>query len=256
MTKIKGVLLDIDGTLTWKKSAIYGAAQAIGYLRSHGYPFRLLTNISARRPEHIAAELAAVGIAIAASEIQTSATACAAYLRDNKKSISDYFIPESIMPLFEGITVNNQAPEIIVVGDAGEAFSFENMNAAFKSLHAGAALVAMQKNMYWFSPAGVQIDCGAFVSALESATGVTATITGKPSKTFFDSAIASLGLTADQVLVVGDDVLTDVAGAQAVGARSALVKTGKGNDNVASQTNPDFTLACVAQLPDLLKALA
>jgi len=87
------------------------------------------------------------------------------------------------MPLFEEITVNNQAPEIIVVGDAGEAFSFENMNAAFKSLHAGAALVAMQKNMYWFSPAGVQIDCGAFVSALESATGVTATVTGKPSKT-------------------------------------------------------------------------
>jgi len=61
MTKIKGVLLDIDGTLAWKKTAIHGAAQAIGYLRSHGYPFRLLTNISARQPEHIAAELAEVG---------------------------------------------------------------------------------------------------------------------------------------------------------------------------------------------------
>jgi len=80
MTKIKGVLLDIDGTLTWKKAAIHGAVEAIGYLRSHGYPFRLLTNISARLPEHIAAELAAAGMAIAASEIQTSATACAANL--------------------------------------------------------------------------------------------------------------------------------------------------------------------------------
>jgi len=81
-------------------------------------------------------------------------------------------------------------------------------------------------------------------------------VRGKPAREFFDSAITSLGLTADQVLVVGDDVLTDVTGARNAGARSALVKTGKGNDSVASQTNPDFTLACVAQLPDLLKALA
>jgi len=255
MTHIQAVLLDIDGTLTWQGRAIPGAAAALAYLHAQRIPCQLLTNISARLPVHIAADLREAGIDVAPEAIQTAATACADYVRTTEKSINGTFLPATIRPFFDGIRIDNNAPDLIVVGDAGAAFSFDNMNAAFKRLYQGAALIAMQKNLYWFTPTGVQLDCGTFVTALEAAAGVTATVTGKPAQLFFDAALARLGLLPENVLVVGDDATTDLAGARNVGARCALVRTGKNSAGITNQPQPDFTLDSIAQLPALLAGM-
>lgn len=63
--------------------------------------------------------------------------------------------------------------------------------------------------------------------ALEYASGKTATICGKPSKDFFAGALKDMGLDPGDVVMVGDDINSDVGGAQLAGMQGVLVRTGK-----------------------------
>jgi phospholysine phosphohistidine inorganic pyrophosphate phosphatase len=63
--------------------------------------------------------------------------------------------------------------------------------------------------------------------ALKYATNCEHVILGKPEETYFMHAIEDLGLTKDEVVMVGDDIVSDVAGAQSHGIRGIQVRTGK-----------------------------
>ncbi len=71
------------------------------------------------------------------------------------------------------------------------------------------------------------MDVGPFAAALEFATGKTARVVGKPSALFFGDALTDMGVTAAEAIMVGDDVVSDVGGAQECGVRGVLVRTGK-----------------------------
>lgn len=118
----------------------------------------------------------------------------------------------------------------------------------------GAELVALQRNRYWETGKGLDLDAGAFVAALEYATGQEATIVGKPSQAFFEAAAESMGADLANVAVVGDDITTDVAGAQRCGAAAVLVRTGKFREDDLSPAapKPDLVLDSVASLPSAL----
>ena len=91
----------------------------------------------------------------------------------------------------------------------------------------GAALVAMHGSAMWRTDAGVCVDGGAYVAALERATGRSATTIGKPSPAMFEAALARLGAAPPDAIMVGDDLDNDVLAAQALGVRGILVRTGK-----------------------------
>ena len=80
----------------------------------------------------------------------------------------------------------------VVLGDAGDDLSYRNMDVAFRLVQGGADLLAMHRNPWWFTPAGMTLDAGAYVAALEFATGKRATILGKPSAAVFRQAVAGL----------------------------------------------------------------
>jgi HAD superfamily hydrolase (TIGR01458 family) len=101
------------------------------------------------------------------------------------------------------------------------------MNRAFRLLMEGAEFIAMGNNRYFREADGLSLDIGPFVTALEYATGRKALILGKPSPAFFHQAVASMGVEAENVLMVGDDVTADVEGALEAGLMAALVRTGK-----------------------------
>ena len=94
------------------------------------------------------------------------------------------------------------------------------------------------------------------MAALEYATGREAAIVGKPSRAFFEAAAESMGIDLGDVVVVGDDVNTDVAGAQAAGAAAVLVRTGKFREGDLSpgSPSPDLVLDSLASLPQALGA--
>jgi ribonucleotide monophosphatase NagD (HAD superfamily) len=101
------------------------------------------------------------------------------------------------------------------------------------------------------------MDIGAFIHGLEYASNKTAIIIGKPSAEFFNVVLNDMQLNADEVLMIGDDIDSDIGGAQALGVRSVLVRTGKYRDDyaTASAIKPDFMLGSVADLPNLVAQL-
>jgi ribonucleotide monophosphatase NagD (HAD superfamily) len=115
---------------------------------------------------------------------------------------------------------------------------------------AGAALVALSRDRYFRHGERLALDAGPFVAALEYAAGTTATVAGKPSAAFFGAAVGSLGLAPDQVAMVGDDLWSDVDGAQRAGLQGWLVRTGKFREDVLrrSAITPDRILSSVADV--------
>lgn len=251
---VKAILFDIEGTLIERGAAIAGAAAAVDGARAAGLQLRFLTNITGRTPARIAADLCAAGIAVAAGEVQTATTVCVDLLRRRPGVRCHLLVPPAVLPMFEGIARDDSDPDVVVIGDIGEGFDFRTLNRAFRMLRQGAELMALQKNLFWFDADGPKLDCGAFVLALEAAARTQATVTGKPSRTFFDSALAGLACAADQVLMVGDDISTDILGASAAGMRTVLVGTGKYADGQTTHPDcrPSAFIDSVRDLPALL----
>jgi ribonucleotide monophosphatase NagD (HAD superfamily) len=105
------------------------------------------------------------------------------------------------------------------------------------------------------TPGGLCLSAGPFVQALEFATGKKATIMGKPSRTFFELAISDMGLRADQVAMIGDDILTDIGGARETGMQGILVRTGKYRKDAvdAAVIKSDCIIDSIAQLHEILE---
>jgi ribonucleotide monophosphatase NagD (HAD superfamily) len=89
-----------------------------------------------------------------------------------------------------------------------------------------------------------------FVAALEHATDRKALVFGKPAGAFFRAAAEKLRVPAGQIVMIGDDIQTDVAGAQQAGLKGVLVKTGKFRpSDLEGQVKPDAVLGSIADLP-------
>jgi HAD superfamily hydrolase (TIGR01458 family) len=256
---VDAVLLDIDGVLVTSWEAIPGAVDAIGRLRDAAIPFRLLTNTTTHTRVELAATLSETGFDVSPDEILTAVVATGAYLEAHHPDARVALLSDGdprgdlgdvrLVPL-------GQPADVVVVGGASEGFTYPAINALFRNLMEGATLIAMHRNRYWRTGDGLQLDAGAYVAALEAATGATATVCGKPAAGYFAAALDELGIAAERVAMVGDDVINDVAGAQAAGLRGVLVRTGKfrPEDLEPSDATPDAVIDSVAGLPELVGA--
>src|SRR5262249_15688691 len=144
-----------------------------------------------------------------------------------------------------GVNLVGQADpdaDVVIVAGADEAFTFDNLNHAFPLVLGGAALVAMQRNLSWKEGDGMSLDAGAYLMGFEAASGATAAVAGKPSADFFQAGLDLLGLPADNVAMVGDDVEYDVLAAQSLGMTGVLVRTGKFRPEhlTRAKGSPDF----------------
>ena len=150
--------------------------------------------------------------------------------------------------------MDGEAP-YVVVGDAGDRWTYGSMNRAFRLLVGGARLLALERDRYWRDADGLALSAGPFVAGLEYAAGVTAEVVGKPSPAFFRLALADLGVPADRAVMVGDDVATDIGGARAAGLAAFLVRTGKFRAEAlaAAPVAPDRVLDSIADLRALLE---
>jgi len=244
---VRGVLLDVDGTLLEGDRAIPGAAEAVARIRAARWGLRVTTNTTRRPRRAIAAALDAAGIRVEAREILTPAVLARTRITASGRVRAALLVPNSSKEDFEGVEEDPFCPEWVVLGDLGSEFTFERMNRAFGWLREGATLLALQRNRSWDPGDGrLVLDAGAYVAALEYAAGVVAEVVGKPSREFFDLAVTELGLDPDQVLVVGDDHENDCQGGRAAGCRTALVRTGKGRQ--APVAAADLVLDSVADL--------
>jgi HAD superfamily hydrolase (TIGR01458 family) len=252
--QIRGVLLDIDGVLYAGGRAIDGGKETLAWLEDQGIPFRCVSNTTSRSRRSIAARLLALGYDIDDALIFNPPRAAIRHLQGKKTfllttgDVRDDFVAAGIAPVEEGA-------EAVVVGDAGDGFTYEAMNRAFRMVLEGAGIVALEKDRYWMGADGLMLSAGPFVAALEYATGREATVVGKPSPEFFRLALEDMGIRPSEALMVGDDLRTDVGGAQAAGMSAALVRTGKFRQDIfeASLIRPDLLLPSIAGLPEAIR---
>jgi len=138
-----------------------------------------------------------------------------------------------------------------MVGDLGERWTYALLQEAFEYIMAGAELIALSRDRYWLNQDRLALDAGPFVAALEFATGKSAMVAGKPSLGFYAAALQSLEVElAGSVAMVGDDLWSDVEGAQRAGLQGWLVRTGKYRETALRESGilPDRILESVAEL--------
>ena len=253
---VRGVVLDLDGTVYDDGGLIAGAAEAVMALRSAGLGLRFATNTSRFPRGALVERLRSLGVDAGLDEVITAPRAAAAWLVSHGLTRISLHVAAATVEEFAAFTIDEQSPQVVVVGDLGDGWHVERLNRVFRHVLGGARLLAIQKNRYWRRGGALCLDAGPFVAAIEYATGVTAVVAGKPSAQFFGAAARSLGLSAAELVVVGDDVHTDVEGAQAAGARGVLVRSGKfrASDLDDPDLQPDLVLDSIADLPACLGA--
>ncbi|MFI5684070.1 HAD-IIA family hydrolase [Streptomyces sp. NPDC051636] len=271
MESLRALLIDIDGVLTVSWEPLPGAVEALREIREAGLAVALVTNTTSRTRASIAETLSGAGFPVTAEDVLTAPAVTAAHLAEHHPGARCSLLNSGdIGEDLEGVELVDEgagdsgdaedaggsgtAPDVVIVGGAGPEFGYAALNRAFGHLQRGARLVAMHRNLYWRTAAGLQLDSGAFLLGLERAARVEAEVTGKPSPAFFEAALGRLGVGADRALMVGDDIESDVLAAQRAGITGVLVKTGKYLPETHAQANgtPDHVLDSFADLPALL----
>ncbi len=253
---MRGLLLDLDGTLYVDQDPIPGGPALLETLRERGIPFRCVTNTTSRSRRGLVERLWGLGYRISPDEIINPAVAAGRYAAAHGIRRVLALTPEPSLEDLEGLTfVRFEEPcQAVIVGDLGERWDFGLLQLAFTRLHSGATLIALSRDRYFQKAGTLTLDAGPFVAALEYAAGKPAIVVGKPSREFFQLAVASLGLPAGtdprEVVVVGDDVWSDVRGAQEAGFQGWLVQTGKYREGVLAESGvkPDRVLRSVVEL--------
>lgn len=249
MPDVKGFLIDLGGVVYQAGKPVPGSPEAIARLRDAGIPFRFLTNTTSKPKSSVLKRLLADGIAVRSDEIFTPAAAARAYIVNHDLK-PHYLISRHLRADFKDIPTGS-VPAVIV-GDAGDGFTYRNMNLAFRQLDAGAELIALANNRTFVDDNGEMcLDVGAFVAALEFASGKQATILGKPSGDFFHLAVDSMGLAAPETAMIGDDAEFDASAAVKAGLIGVLVRTGKWKPGATAGLDPPPT----AEFQDLRQAV-
>lgn len=249
LAKIRGLLSDMDGVWFVGRTPVPGAIETLAHLHTRGVPVRLVTNTSTRTRTELAGRMRDMGFDIADEEFVTTPEAAARYLRARGVKSVRLVVSESVRADFAGFR-ESPHPEAIVIGDIGNAWSYDLMNSLFRDVMDGAEIVATHRGRYWQVDEGLKLDIGAFVAGLEYATGRPATIIGKPSPELFRAALGEMNMGPEDVVMVGDDVFNDITGGQLAGIRSVLVKTGKYRDDLvaASGVEADLVIDSIAEL--------
>ena len=254
MKGVKGVLFDLDGVFYVGNSLIPGGNETLAWLRSHGIDYQFISNNTTLSRSALVAKLQHLGLEVSEDRLLSANFAgvlqlqklglkrCRLLLRPDAQA--DY--PPNVL----------KQPEAIVVGDIGNAWDYDLLNELMNQLLEGAALIALHKGRYFQTAEGLQLDSGAFVAALEHATGKKAHVVGKPTQTFFEMGSSLLKAKPNELVMVGDDLIHDIQGAKHVGYHAVLVQTGKYRKELVAQSDisPDGIIRSVAALPDYLQS--
>lgn len=252
---IKGVLLDLSGTLHIADVPIPGAVAALRRLREAGVPVRFVTNTSRKTRSMLHDDLRRMGFAMPREHIFTAPLAVRRYLEQHR--LRPYLlVHRNLVTEFDGML--REEPDAVVIGYAADDFTYRNLNEAFRLLKGGARLLATGKTRYFEGSGGLTLDAGPFVAALEYAAETEAVVLGKPAPDFFAAAAAELGLSPSQCIMVGDDAESDVAAAVRAGAEAILVQTGKYREGDERKIEGEFCMArdIEAAVAQLLKRIA
>jgi len=255
---IKGVFLDITGTLVEKEAWIAGADDVVRWLIESSFAVRLISNTTMKSRCQIQQEFEAMGLALEADWIFTPVRAACAWLKAKKPihGILPVVHPDLQQDIRELPQTNDETADYVLVGDMDDEWNPAIMNRALRAILSGADLVALQKGRRWIAEDGYRLDCGAYVTALEYASGVQCVaVFGKPNPVFYQMVLQDADVQPGQAIMVGDDIESDYHGARQCGIGGLIVRTGEfsGEIRPPAGVNASDILGSIGDLPAWLE---
>jgi HAD superfamily hydrolase (TIGR01458 family) len=256
MRKDIPILIDFDGVIRLGSRLASDATEFLNFLHSENLPFFVITNSTRESSNDLKKILSGSGTSFNINAM-TTVDATIEYIKENKLSVSVYCI-ENVRRCFREF-LDEENPQAVVIGDLGTGWSYKILNEIFNKVHGGAEIIAMQKNKFW-KPDGIELalDAGAFIAAIEYASGKNSVLIGKPSPIYFHTALKMLGFPAcSPFIMIGDDLENDVQSARDLGGKGILVYTGKTKFPLPEdlKIRPDYEAQNLAAVMELLKNL-
>jgi 4-nitrophenyl phosphatase len=238
MKQYKGYLLDLDGTVYRGSEVIPEAVTFIEYLREQGIPFLYLTNNSSASPKQVADRLTSLGIPTQSDQVYTSSMATASFLAETEPAGTPVYVigEEGLRGELErrGFVLTEDHPRYVIVG-IDRSFSYEKLAAAARAIREGAALIATNNDAALPTEKGLFPGNGSLVAAVSVASGASPIVIGKPEPIIVRYALERLGVPADDTLIVGDNLHTDIDAGANSGLDSLLVLTGYSSERDAME---------------------
>jgi HAD superfamily hydrolase (TIGR01458 family) len=251
------LLIDLDGVIYQGDKLIPGAVDAIDWINAEGIRHRYVTNTTSRSRLKLLHKLEQLGINARLEDIFTPIIAARQWLNNHQIKNAALFVPEDALSDFKGTgqpgSTADSEVDAIVIGDLGDEWDYSLLNRAFRLLmrESKPELIALGLTRYWRAADGLRLDVAPFIKALECAASCEAKVIGKPSIDFFKLALNSFGEMPRTAIMIGDDIVGDIQGAQKAGIHTILVKTGKFREqDLATDIKPDVVLGSIANLPE------
>jgi HAD superfamily hydrolase (TIGR01457 family) len=244
---VRAVISDIDGVLWRGETPLPGVAEFFGDLRRRSIPFVLATNNATTTCEQIAGRLKGIGFVPRKQEVLTSAHAAASFLQREMPSGSSVLVvgEDALSSALEraGFRLVRHASEAAaVVAALDRHVTWEKLTEATVAIRNGAMFVATNLDPTFPSERGLLPGAGALIALLETATSCHPLLIGKPEPLLYLEALKTLKASAQETLVLGDRIETDIIGGQRAGMPTALLLTGVTTREVlaASPHKPDW----------------
>lgn len=250
-----GFLIDLDGVVWEGGELLPGSVEALRALIGAGKEIVFVTNNSVKQPEAYAVRLREAGVEVAGDRVVTAGAATARLAAERAGSTGTAFVIGA--PGFKqtvtaaGLTLLDgeaaRSADAVVVSGHRE-FDYAELLTATFALRAGALLFATSRDPTLPMPGGAWPGTGATLAAVETASGRTAEIGGKPERHLFEQARALLG--GERVAMVGDRIASDIVGGQRAGLATILVLSGASSreEAAAAEPPPDLVLDDLAAL--------
>jgi 4-nitrophenyl phosphatase len=230
LLKKEGFIIDIDGVVGKSVKPIEEGVAAVKKLKKIGKKIIFVSNNSTRSRRILLDRLKSFGIEASEGEILVATYATARYIASEKPGAKIFTTGEEGLKeelKLAGLKlVDYDEAEYLVVG-SNRGINFELMTKALRACLKGIRYVATNPDRIFPAEDGPIPGTGMIIGALYWMTGREPdVIVGKPSRVIMEQALQILGLKADEVVVVGDQIDVDVAAGKAIGAETALVLTG------------------------------
>ena len=251
-----GFLVDLDGVVWVGREAVPGAVEALRALIDGGKEIVFVTNNPARPPSTYVERLREMGVSVPDGRALTAGVVTAELAADAVGSGGSAFVigapgfKETVsstgLELREGEEARG-ADAVLVSGHRD--FDYEELLTATLALQQGANLFATSHDPTLPMPGGAWPGTGSILAAVETASGVTAEIGGKPERHLFERACALIP-GAKRVAMVGDRIASDIEGGHRAGLATILVLSGASSraEAEAADQPPDHIVEDLAGL--------
>ena len=247
----KGYLIDLDGTIYKGKERIPAGEAFVHELQRRKIPYLFVTNNTTRTPETVKTMLAEnFNIETPLETIYTATLATIDYMQEKNLGKKAYVIGDVGLKhaISEAGYIEDTDNPDYVVGFDWEV-DYEKLSIATLAIQKGAHFVGTNPDLNIPTERGLMPGAGSIVTLIEVATRVEPVYIGKPNAIIMEKAVEHLGLPREEVIMVGDNYLTDIRAGIDNGIPTLLVTTGFTRpEEVASlPIQPDYVLSSLAE---------